>query len=113
MFDVNLNYEGSRDFIFRIKSKEPIYLSAAIKTQAVFSQELVTNYLVLGLFYGTLVLLFFYSFLLFFTKRKQEFALLSYLILSGGFVSLVLDGSGFLFLWNGSLFFNELANMPH
>ena len=109
VFDVNLNYEGSRDFILRVKSKEPLYLSVAIKTQSVFSQELVVNYLVLGLFYGTLVLLFFYSLLLFITKRKQEFALLSYLIISGGFVSLVLDGSGFLFLWNGSLFFNELA----
>ncbi len=109
VFDVNLNYEGSRDFIFRVKSKDPLYLSAAIKTQAVFSQELVVNYLVLGIFYGTLVLLFFYSLLLFITKQKQEFALLAYLIISGGFVSLVLDGSGFLFLWNGNLFFNELA----
>lgn len=109
VFDVDLNYEGSRDFILRVKSKEALHLSAAIKTQAVFSKELVTNYLLLGLFYGTLVLLFFYSLLLFFAKRKQEFALLSYLILSGAFVSLVLDGSGFLFLWNGSQFFNELA----
>ncbi len=109
IFDVNLNYEGSRDFILRIKSKEPLFLSVAIKTQAVFSEELVVNYLVLGLFYGTLVLLFFYSLLLFITKRRQEFALLAYLIISGGFVSLVHDGSGFLFLWNGNLFFNELA----
>lgn len=109
VFDVNLNYEGSRDFIFRIKSKTPITLSAKIKTQAVFSKELVINYLVLGLFYGTLVLLLFFSLLLFFTKRQQTFVLLSYLILSGGFVALVLDGSGFLFLWNGSLFFNDFA----
>ena len=63
------------------------------------------------MFYGTLCLLLFYNGLLYITRKKIIYAFVALLIFTGGFVALILDGSGFVFLWNNSPSITEYATL--
>jgi two-component system, sensor histidine kinase LadS len=86
-------------FFVRIKSHEPVYADAVIRTTEKFSSYALSEYFTLALFYGVILTLLIYNLLIYFSIRDTSYLYYLLYLLSVAFVSTSRDGLGFQYLW--------------
>lgn len=109
IFDIPMPEVGcSRTFIIKINSELYTDFNYRIKSNHFFTYYSVNEYLLLGIFYGMLVIMCLYNFILYVSIRSQIYLLYIFYILSGILMSLNEDKLGFQYLWPESPELNPL-----
>ncbi|MDX2195461.1 MAG: 7TM diverse intracellular signaling domain-containing protein [Cytophagales bacterium] len=96
-------------FYARIKSSQLVFMYGVIRSIDRFTNYALTEYYFLGAFYGIIVAMAIYNLLLFMTIRDKTYLFYVLYVLSSGFLCMVMDGTGFQYLWGDHPGFNQTA----
>lgn len=101
IFDLNIAPGDTAQCYFRLHSKSHVAFNTKLQTNAYFTHYSLTEYFLLGLFYGFLLIMAVYNVILyFFTKMRTRLYYALYVV-SCLFTALAEDGLGFHFIWSG------------
>ncbi len=95
---IHIKSKGVRNFYFHVKQTIPLI------------EYTVNEYLLLGMYYGILIIIAVYNLALYITTRESIHLLYVPYILSCILSSLTEDGLGFVYLWPGYPYLNILVN---
>jgi hypothetical protein len=100
-FVYNLRMMPGEEQIFfaRIKSNDPVYAYALIRTAEKFTSYALGEYFALALFYGVIFTLLIYNLLIYFSIRDTSYLYFLLYLLSVTFLATSRDGFGFQYLW--------------
>lgn len=114
VFDLDVPNGATRAFYLKIKSSEQIQLPLTISTpKAVFESD-ATSDLISGLYFGTILIMFFYNLFIYFTVKDKSYLYYVAYILLVGLTQASLHGYGSKFLWPHSpwLIFHSIFLVP-
>ncbi|MFZ9954955.1 MAG: 7TM diverse intracellular signaling domain-containing protein [Flavobacteriales bacterium] len=100
VFDLEHYFDYQKPFYVRVKSSNKVGLLFRIRTQQNFSQYSLNEYLLLGLYYGILIVLALYNLILFFSLKRIVYMFYSLTVLCAALISSSDDGFGFAYLWS-------------
>ncbi len=83
----------------RIEPGSSTVLSAEIKSYEGFIQYSLTEYMLLGLFYGIMLVMIIYNLILYFTVKENYYAYYVFYALCVALASMCHDGIGFQYVW--------------
>ncbi|MFL5730527.1 MAG: 7TM diverse intracellular signaling domain-containing protein [Cytophagaceae bacterium] len=108
-FVYNLRMVPGEEQVFyaRIKSNDPVYAYALIRTAEKFSSYALGEYFALALFYGVIFTLLIYNLLIYFSIRDSSYLYYLLYLLSVTFLATSRDGFGFQYLWPWHPEFNK------
>lgn len=113
VFDVDGANPNIQYYYLKIWSKDPQWLETHLRTTNFYVYYAVTEYYLLGLFYGIILIMAVYNFLIFFSTREKVYIYYVIYVLTGGLMTLIEDGTGFAYLWpNSPDFSNYVSNYP-
>jgi|GEM_PF-525974 len=86
---------------YYIKVVSPLYVNFnfVINNQHSFTEYSINEYLLLGIYYGIILLLILYNIILFFTIRARLYILYIFYLIAGILISLNEDRLGYQYLW--------------
>jgi two-component system, sensor histidine kinase LadS len=90
---------NERTYYIKIVSDLYVNFNFVINSQHSFAQYSTNEYLLLGIYYGIILLLILYNIILFFTIRAKLYILYIFYLLSGMLISLNEDKLGYQYLW--------------
>ena len=93
----------------RIKSSHLIFMFGVVRSYERFATYALSEYYFLGIFYGIIIAMAIYNLLLFVTVRDKTYLFYVLYVLSSGFLCMVMDGTGFQYLWPKNPAFNQNA----
>jgi two-component system, sensor histidine kinase LadS len=99
-FDVPLNKSPAVCYI-RIEPGIANILSADLKTYTSFINYSLTEYYLLGLFYGFILIMGMYNLILFINIGERQYLFYVFYVICVGLSSMCHDGTGFQYLWPG------------
>ncbi|HTF82093.1 MAG TPA: 7TM diverse intracellular signaling domain-containing protein, partial [Cytophagales bacterium] len=99
VFDLNLPYRQSKTYYIRIKSENENVIMPELRSYERFISYALSEYYLLGLFYGILLVMALYNFLLFLAIRRVTYLYYVLYVLSMIFQTMCLNGLGFQFVW--------------
>jgi rubrerythrin len=102
------NEQGTYTLWIGLKNYNGVNLDLKIRTYSFFTEYALTEYFFLGLYYGTLVIVFFYNLFLYIKGRLRLHLLYSLYIIGCLVNSFKEDGIAYQFLWSGYPGFNHL-----
>lgn len=94
----------------RFKTNESHRIMLVIRSFQQFTGYALSEYFLLGLFYGIVLIIAIYNLFLFFTIREKAYLYYVFYVLSVGLYAMGQDGTGFQYLWSGSPDFNFFAS---
>ena len=97
-FPFYLNKGEVKEFYLRIESGKSIPLQIEIWEPTEFFQTEANNYLIFGLFYGSLLIMSLYNLFLFFSVKDLSYLFYSIYAIGVGYYQASIDGLGFQFL---------------
>lgn len=98
-----------QNYYARIKSSHLIFMLGVVRSYERFASYALYEYYFLGVFYGIILAMAIYNFLLFLTIKDRTYLYYVLYVLSSGFLCAVLDGTGFHFVWPDFPQFNQNA----
>lgn len=99
-FHIPNNLESPQTVYFRLRSEtELAAIHINIRTYQAFLNYALTEYYVLGIFYGLIFAMVLYNLFIFFSIRDVSYLYYVLFIASFGFYSLFRDGTGFQYYW--------------
>jgi len=110
-FEFMLPNPGSKGKVFylRFKSDMPLSLVLVIRSLKRFTSYALSEYYLLGLFYGIILVIAFYNLFLFFNIREKAYLFYVFYVLSVACYALSQDGTGFQYIWPGYPGFNAFG----
>jgi serine phosphatase RsbU (regulator of sigma subunit) len=93
----------------RVKSSHLIFMFGVIRSYERFASYALSEYYFLGIFYGIIVAMAIYNLLLFITVKDKTYLYYVLYVLSSGFLCMVMDGTGFQYLWPNHPEYNQNA----
>lgn len=102
VFDI-ASSDFSKPFFIKIKSKNPVGFFIKAQTRKEFHRYSIQEYLLLGLYYGALLILVLYHLVVFVVIRKLVYIAYILTVIVAGLISLSDDGLGVLYVWNNYL----------
>lgn len=96
-------------FYARIQSDHLVFMYGVVRSYTRFVFYALNEYYFLGIFYGIILAMAIYNFLLFITVRDRTYLYYVLYVLSSGFLCMVMDGTGFQYLWPNFPDFNDKA----
>lgn len=102
VFKINID-PGYSTFFIRIKSSSSVKFPVILQTPEHFSETTNTEYLVLGLYYGILLVMILYNLFVFFTVRDISYLYYIIYIIAFMLFTLSLNGLAFQYIWPNSL----------
>ncbi|WP_246057352.1 7TM diverse intracellular signaling domain-containing protein [Leptospira gomenensis] len=90
---------GEKFVYLKIRSSSVIHLSFRQYTAIGFYKKVLYEQLLFGLFFGSMLILAFYNFLLFVSTRDRNYLFFAAYIVALSFFQFVLEGFGFQVLW--------------
>lgn len=105
-FNLNISSNSSAVYLIKLKTEVWAGLRASLKPTNQFIGYSLAENISLGVFYGVLLLLLVYNFVLFFTNKQPYYLFYVLYILSSSLISFNEDGLGFLYLWPDKLSLN-------
>ncbi|MFC4870912.1 7TM diverse intracellular signaling domain-containing protein [Negadavirga shengliensis] len=111
-FQVNIDNEGEgiSNFYFKINSSQKADIRIAVRSFNRFVYYALNEYFLYGLFYGMIIIIAFYNFLIFLAVREMKYIYYIFYLLSVGLYAMSLDGVGYQYLWPNNPEFNLLVN---
>lgn len=98
--DFSIQLSAQPQIIYaRIEPGSSTVLSAEIKSYEGFIQYSLTEYMLLGLFYGIMLVMIIYNLILFFTVKENYYAYYVFYALCVALASMCHDGIGFQYVW--------------
>lgn len=100
-FEVELlnNSNSTKEYYFRIKSSNRVNFIAVLRSFDRFVYYALNEYFVFGLFYGMILVVAIYNFLMFFAIRERLYIIYILYVLSVGIYTMCSDGIAFQYLW--------------
>lgn len=93
----------------RVKSSHLVFMLGVVRSYERFTGYALYEYYFLGVFYGIILAMAIYNFLLFLTIKDRTYLYYVLYVLSSGFLCSVMDGTGFHFVWPFYPEFNQNA----
>ncbi|SHM75679.1 7TMR-DISM extracellular 2 [Cyclobacterium lianum] len=87
------------NFYFKINSSQKADIRIAVRSLNRFIHYALSEYFLYGLFYGMILIIALYNFLIFLAVREMKYIYYILYLLSVGFYAMSLDGIGFQFFW--------------
>ncbi|MFO7824036.1 MAG: 7TM diverse intracellular signaling domain-containing protein [Cyclobacterium sp.] len=87
------------NFYFKINSSQKADIRIAVRSLDRFIHYALSEYFLFGLFYGMILIIAFYNFLIFLAVREMKYIYYILYILSVGLYAMSLDGVGFQYFW--------------
>lgn len=121
--DFNTRYFNHKNFEFvipesgrqqqtvylKFQTDHTIMLNMVLRTLKKFTNYALSEYFLLGIFYGMIMLISIYNFFLFITVREKAYLYYIAYVISVGFYAMSQDGTGFQYIWPQIPEFNSLA----
>lgn len=98
------------NYYFRIRSHEFADMRIALRSVNRFVGYALNEYFLFGTFYGMILIISLYNFLVYLAVRERKFVYYIFYILSVAVYALSLDGVGFQYLWPNQPILNELSS---
>lgn len=100
---------GISTYYVRIKSSSLVKFPMMLQTPEYFTESVILEYLLLGLYFGILLVMILYNLFVFFTVRDLSYLYYILYIISFMFFTLALTGLGFQYLWPHSLWWAKVS----
>ncbi|MBX9851208.1 MAG: transposase [Cytophagaceae bacterium] len=98
-FKIDLAPDKVQTYYVRIQGQHPITLLAWIRSDEKFTGYALNEYIVLGMFYGLVLLMATFNFILFIYIRNTSYIFYVLYVIGIGWYSLSRNGLGFQYLW--------------
>lgn len=100
-FEFLLPLTKNQEKIIYIKyqTADPVRLVMVIRNFERFTQYALSEYFLLGLFYGIILVIAVYNLFLFYTIRERAYLYYVLYVVSIGFYAMAQDGTGFQYIW--------------
>ncbi|HXA02456.1 MAG TPA: 7TM diverse intracellular signaling domain-containing protein, partial [Cytophagaceae bacterium] len=109
VFELSLNNPGGKYYYLKFKSSPVTSLLFKIRTTQDFTEYGLNEYYLLGLYYGILAMMAFYSLFVYLTTREKVYLFYILYILSWMYYSMIRDGTGFQYIWPGVNFISTMG----
>lgn len=111
-FQLELENEeaGISNFYFKINSSQKADIRIALRSLNRFVHYALSEYFLYGLFYGMILIIAFYNFLIFLAVKEMKYIYYILYLLSVGLYAMSLDGIGFQYFWPNSPQWNTVVN---
>ena len=106
-FELNFKEYETKTIYVAVRSNRQAFFTADISPISTFISYSLTEYFVLGSFYGIIFILCIYNLILYFTDRNKTYIYYIFYLISCAFFALNEDGLGFQFVWSRSVIVNE------
>lgn len=110
VFNLSIPSQTQKTFLIKVNSSKKFNPIMKIRTDKDFILFSNTEYLLLGLFYGLLLLVSLYNFFMYLSIRDITYLYYFFYVISISLNSLKRDGIGFQFLWPSYPAFNNYLN---
>ncbi len=101
--------DDTSDYYIKITSIGTLQLDLKITTISKFVEDRFTKNLLLGIYYGILLIMFFYNFFIYFTVRDKTYIYYSVYMAVLIITQLALEGYGNVILWPDNLWLTQYA----
>jgi len=108
VFDLSIPNDSSQTVYVKYRSQHSTSFNFLIRTNRNFTNYALKEYFLLGIFYGTLLVLFLYNLVLFFAVRDRSYLLYSLYVLATALYAFTEDGIGFQFVWGDYPLLNKI-----
>jgi hypothetical protein len=110
-FLYNLDLSDGKAHVFYIRFKSNVHNSFSVKVRSVeyLVSYSLTEYFLLGLYYGILLIMALYNLFIFFSVKERTYIFYVFYVIACGFNSMNEDGLGFQFLWSDFPGFNIIS----
>lgn len=102
--------EGTQDYYFRIQTTSSFTFAAKLYTVTSFFQKLNEEMPAIWIFYGLLIIMIVYNFIIFVSSRDVSYFYYSLFIACWVVLQMCLNGYSFQYLWPNSLWWQDKAN---
>jgi len=102
IFDLGVPPQGTRTYLLKIRSSEQIILPLSIGARQAIFESLLTKDVILGLFFGVIMIMFFYNLFIYFSVRDSSYIFYVVYIFLLALGQASLHGFSFRFLWPDS-----------
>ena len=97
-------------YYFKINSANKADVRIVIRSLDRFVHYALNEYFAFGIFYGLILIISVYNFLLFFAIKEKKYILYTFYLLSVGIYAMCTDGIAFQYLWPNHPSWNQLAS---
>lgn len=111
VFDVDPNWDFERKIFLKIRSDNKVAFLLKIVNQKYFTAYSLSEYILLGVFYGVLLLLIFYNALMFLNLKRRVYLFYSIMVFFAALSSLSDDGLGFKYIWTAFPGCNQILGL--
>ena len=111
LFKTNLPKDSVRIFYVMINSENYAGLSSSVREEIHFTGYALTEYVLLGLYYGILLIMAIYNLFLYFNTKDRVYIYYVIYAFCCAFNSFSEDGLGFQYLWPNAPFMNVLVSL--
>jgi hypothetical protein len=110
-FEIPVRSEGAAIdvYYFRVQSHEFADIRIAFRSVSWFINYAISEYFLYGTFYGMILIIALYNFLVYLAIREIKYVYYIFYILSVALYALSIDGIGFQYLWPGNPGWNDYA----
>jgi two-component system, sensor histidine kinase LadS len=107
----NLDLSDGKGHIYYFRFKSNVYNSFVVKVRSpeYFVSYSLTEYFLLGFYYGILMIMAIYNLFIFFSVKERAYIFYVLYVIACGFNSMNEDGLGFQFLWPNQPWFNIIS----
>lgn len=109
-FDLPFEQNKELTVYARVSSANHSLFNFHIIEQRSTTSSIAFQYLILGLYYGVLLLLALYNFIMYFIIKNKLYMYYTLYIFSVALLSMAGDGLGFQFIWSDKPWFNPIAS---
>jgi len=107
-FIFKINAEpGIHSYYIKITSKSSLNIPLSIWSRKALDKKITTERLLMGIYFGILIVMFVYNFFIFIATRDQHYFFYTLFIFAYIFLSLSMNGLGFMFLWPNTIWLNN------
>jgi signal transduction histidine kinase len=101
--------QDTQNFYLRVESSYAVTIPLRLYTQAEFNYEQITDTLIQALYYGGLLSLLFYNFILFFTVRDRQYLIYCFFTAFTGLGVFAGNGYARLYLWPEAIAWDQIS----
>jgi two-component system, sensor histidine kinase LadS len=110
IFDLSLD-STAKTYYVKVKSEHKNPFIFKVKSTANFSFYALNEYYMLGIFYGIVIIMALYNFLMYFSLREKVYIHYVVYVICCGLISFGEDGLGFQYLWPDKPFLNDYISL--
>lgn len=110
VFNINLPPKTSQTIVLRVEAKSYLQLPIKLCTNQQFIEKEEYNNIILGLYYGIMVIMLLYNFILYFSLKDTAYIYYCSFIFAFSIMQFIWDGLAFQYLWPNLVFWNSKSN---